>query len=94
MLYSLDQVQARYILSTSLKSKLVKFYKKTNRNIYVSFIYDTIYIAIEYPDGIFEPNLFQSMVKITPLLKYFEAIHLMLEIVENLKLDRKIWKSN
>ena len=92
--YSLDQVQARYILSTSLKSKLVKFYKKTNRNIYVSFIYDTIYIAIEYPDGIFEPNLFQSMVKITPLLKYFEAIHLMLEIVENLKLDRKIWKSN
>ena len=92
--YSEDQVQARYILSTSLMEKLVKFRQKANKNIYVSFIHDTIYIAVEYPDGIFEPNLFQNMVRFAPLRKYFQAIHLMLGIVEDLQLDRQIWQSN
>jgi hypothetical protein len=31
---------------------------------------------------------------ITPLREYFEAIHLMLGIVEDLNLDRRIWKSD
>ena len=92
--YSEDQVQARYILSTSLMEKLVQFRKKANKNIYVSFVDDTIYIAIEYPEGIFEPNLFKSMLKFAPLREYFEATQLMLGIVEDFKLDRQIWKSN
>ncbi len=83
--YSEDQVQARYILSASLMEKLVQFRKKANRNIYVSFVDDMIYVAVEYPEGIFEPNLFKSMLKFAPLREYFEAIQLMLGIIEDLK---------
>ena len=39
-----------------------------------------MYIAIEYPEAIFEPNLFRSVVKFAPLKSYFEAIQLILEI--------------
>ncbi|BAY81097.1 putative Galanin [Calothrix parasitica NIES-267] len=88
--YSQDQLQARKILSNSLITKLVGFCQEVNRNISISFIGNMIYIAIEYPEGIFEPNLFKSVVKFVPLRNYFEAIRLMLGIVEELKLDKYI----
>ncbi|GAA6617926.1 DUF3137 domain-containing protein [Scytonema sp. NUACC26] len=89
--YGDDQVEARYILSTNLMAKLVKFRQKAQKNIYVSFVENTIYIAIEYPEDIFEPKLFHSMFNFTPLKGYFENIQLMLGIVEDLNLNRYIW---
>ncbi|MBV6628006.1 MAG: DUF3137 domain-containing protein [Rivularia sp. (in: Bacteria)] len=83
--YSENQVQARKIVSNSLIEKLVRFRQKNNKNIYISFVGKMIYVAIEYPEGIFEPNLFRSMLRFTPLQKYFEAVQLMLRIVEELK---------
>lgn len=90
--YSEDQVNARYILSTNLMEKLVDFRHKAHKNIYVSFVEDTIYFAIEYPDGLFEANLYRSMLSFAPLREYFEAIQLMLGLVEELNLDRQIWE--
>jgi ABC-type long-subunit fatty acid transport system fused permease/ATPase subunit len=92
--YSEDQVNARYILSTNLMRQLVNFKKKVRKNFYISFVEDMIYIAIEYPDGLFEPNLYRSMLRFAPLREYFEAIQLILGLVEELNLDRQIWKAN
>ncbi|AFY57653.1 Protein of unknown function (DUF3137) [Rivularia sp. PCC 7116] len=82
--YSEDQIQARRILSNSLIEKLVRFHQKTNKNIYISFVGKMIYVAIEYPEGIFEPNLFRSILRFAPLRKYFEAIQLILRIIEEI----------
>ncbi|MEH1989337.1 MULTISPECIES: DUF3137 domain-containing protein [unclassified Nostoc] len=38
----------------------------------------------------FESNLFTSMLKFAPLREYFETLNLMLGIVEDLNLDRRI----
>jgi hypothetical protein len=92
--YSEDQVDARYILPTNLMEKLANFKKKVRTNVYISFVEDMIYIAVEYPNGLFEPNLYKSMLKFAPLREYFEAIQFMLELVEELNLDRQIWKSD
>ncbi len=83
--YSEEQLQVRKILSTNLIEKLLRFRKKNNKNIYLSFVDDMIYIAIKYPEGIFEPNLFKSILKFAPLTQYFEAIQLMLGIIEDLE---------
>ncbi len=83
--YSEDQLQARKILSVEFIEKLVRLRKKVNKNIYLSFVDDMIYIAIEYPEGIFEPNLFKSMLKFAPVRRYFEAVQFMLGIVEYFK---------
>ncbi|MEH2434457.1 MAG: DUF3137 domain-containing protein [Nostoc sp.] len=90
--YGDDQIEARYVLSTSLMDKIVSFRKKTNRNVYISFVDDMIYIAIEEPveNNIFEPNLFTNMLSFAPLREYFETLNLMLGIVEDLNLDRRI----
>ncbi|MEH1906155.1 MAG: DUF3137 domain-containing protein [Nostoc sp.] len=95
-LYGDDQVEARYVFSTNLIDKIVNFRKKINRNIYISFVDDMIYIAIEeaVENNIFEPNLFKSMLSFAPLREYFETLNLMLGIIEDLNLDRRIWKQD
>ncbi|MEH2441221.1 DUF3137 domain-containing protein [Nostoc sp.] len=92
--YGDDQIEARYVLSTSLIDKIVNFRKKTNRNIYISFVDDMIYIAIEeaIENNIFDPNLYKSVLSFAPLREYFETLNLMLGIVEDLNLDRGIWQ--
>ncbi|MEH2075098.1 MAG: DUF3137 domain-containing protein, partial [Nostoc sp.] len=90
--YSDDQIEVRYVLSTSLMDKIVNFRKKTNRNIYISFVDEMIYIAIEeaVENNILEPNLYKSVLSFAPLKEYFESLNLMLGIVEDLNLDRHI----
>jgi Protein of unknown function (DUF3137) len=89
--HSQDQVDARYILSTSLMETLVKFRKKVRKNVYISFVENMMYVAVEYPNGLFEPNLYKSMLSFAPLREYFEAMQLMLKLIEELNLNRHIW---
>lgn len=86
-----DQVEARFILSASLMEKIVNFRKKAGRKIYISFAESKIYVAIEYDEDIFEPRLFKTMLKFTPMREYYESLQLMLGIVEDLNLNRRIW---
>ncbi|MEH2403615.1 MAG: DUF3137 domain-containing protein [Nostoc sp.] len=41
-------------------------------------------------NNIFNPNLHKSMFSFAPLREYFESLNLMLGIVEDLNLDRRI----
>jgi Protein of unknown function (DUF3137) len=89
--YSTDQIEARYLLSTSLMQRLVDFTKKARRSLFVSFVDDKIYMAIQYDEDLFEPKLFKNMVDFTPVREYFETLQLMIGIVEELNLNRRIW---
>ncbi|MEH1811138.1 MAG: DUF3137 domain-containing protein [Nostoc sp.] len=40
--------------------------------------------------NLFEPNLFKTVLSFAPLREYFETLNLMLGIVEDLNLDRRI----
>ena len=91
LVYGSDQIEARYILSTSLMANLVKFRKKAKRNIYVSFVESKIYIAVECAEDLFEPRLFKTMFSFAPIREYFEILQLMIGVVEELNLNRRIW---
>jgi tetratricopeptide (TPR) repeat protein len=91
VVYSNDQVEARYILSTSLMERLVTFHKKLNRKIQISFVDSLIYMAITYEEDLFEPKIFSSMLDLAPLKEYFETLQLMLSIVDELNLNQRIW---
>ncbi len=91
VVYGDDQVEARYILSTSLMDKLVTFRRKADRAICISFVGQRIYIAIRYEEDLFEPKLYESMTSFDPIREYFELFQMMLSIVEDLKLNRRIW---
>ena len=91
--YSDNQIEARYILSTNLMFRLVQFNQKARRKVYLSFIDGFLYIALPYRHNLFEPKLFTSMTSFTPLKEYFLDLQLMIGIVEDLNLNRHIWKN-
>lgn len=82
---------SRYILSTNLMSRLVEFNKKAGRKVYLSFVDGFVYIAIPYRHNLFEPRLFKSMMSFIPLKEYFQDLQLMIGIVEDLNLNRRLW---
>lgn len=89
--YSTDEIEARYILTNSLMSRIVNFKEKANRKISLSFFGGQVYIAIQYYEHLFEPKLFSTLLDFQPLQKYFEDLELAIGIVDDLNLNTRIW---
>lgn len=91
VVYGDDQVEARYILSTSLMKRIVDFKKKSKKPIYVSFIGSKIFIAISYSKNLFEPRVFKTLLDFNPIREYYEDLQLAIGIVDDLNLNVRIW---
>lgn len=91
--YSDNQIEARYLLSTNLMHRLVKFTQKAKRKVYLSFIDGFLYIAIPYRQNLFEPKLLTNMTSFNPLKEYFWDLQMMIGIVNDLNLNRRIWQN-
>lgn len=91
VVYSSNQIEARYILSHSLMKKLLDFKHKSKHDIYISFIDTQIYIAIDYERDLFEPSLFHSLLDYKVAMDYVKTLHLAIGVVEELKLNQKLW---
>jgi len=91
VVYSNDQIEARYILTHSLMQKLLNYQKRSKHPIYVSFTSKNIHIAVEYNKDLFEPSVFHSLLKYKIAMEYVSTLHLAIGIVEELKLNQKLW---
>jgi len=91
VVYSTDQIEARYILSHSLMKKIILFHKKSEHPIYISFVGESLHMAIEYNKDLFEPSIFHSLLKYKIAMEYVKTLHLAIGIVEELKLNQKLW---
>ncbi len=91
VVYSGDQIEARYILSHSLMEKLLSFRNKSDHPIHVSFKANHIYMAISYNKDLFEPSIFRSLLEYKVAMEYVKTLHLAVGIVEELKLNQKLW---
>ena len=89
--YGDNQVEARYILSTSLMKRIVDFKKKSGRQIYLSFVGSRIYVAMAYSKNLFEPRVFKTLLDIRPAQEYFNDLELALGVVDDLNLNTRIW---
>jgi hypothetical protein len=91
VVYGTDQIEARYILSHSLMYKLLGFEKKSKHPLYISFVGHSIHIGIEYNKDLFEPAVFSSLLEYKIAMEYVQTLHLAIGIVEELKLNQKLW---
>ncbi|QHG91448.1 DUF3137 domain-containing protein [Sulfurimonas sp. CVO] len=91
VVYSTNQIEARYILSNSLMKKLLAFKQKSNHKIHISFIGSHIYMAISYKKDLFEPSIFHSLLDYKIAMEYVKTLHLAISVVEELKLNQKLW---
>ncbi|HIP19963.1 MAG TPA: DUF3137 domain-containing protein [Sulfurimonas sp.] len=91
VVYGTNQIEARYILSHTLMEKILDFKRRSNHPINLSFNGGKIYMAIEYNKDLFEPSVFHSLLKYKIAMEYVETLHLAIGIVEELKLNEKLW---
>lgn len=91
VVYGDDQIQSRYVLTTSLMKRILDFKKKSKKDIYLSFINGKIFIAISQPKNLFEPNFLKTLVNFTIIQEYFENFMLILGMVDDLNLNMRIW---
>ena len=91
VVYSNDQIEARYILSHTFMEKLLAFRRKSKHPLFVSFVRNHIHIAVEYNKDLFEPSVFHSLLKYKIAMEYVETLHLAIGIVQELKLNQKLW---
>ncbi|MBL0707504.1 MAG: DUF3137 domain-containing protein [Sulfurimonas sp.] len=91
VVYSDDQIEARYILSHSLMDSILTYKKLAGKNISISFVDSSIYIAIGFKQRLFEPKIYKNVTSFDEVEFYFEVLGLTADIVKHLNLDRKIW---
>lgn len=91
VVYSNDQVEARYILSHSLMKKLLEFKHKSKHPIHISFARNHLHIAVDYDKDLFEPAVFSSLLNYKVAMEYVQTLHLSIGIVQELKLNEKLW---
>ncbi len=89
--YGTDQVEARYILSSSMMDSLVHFRSKADTPVHLSFINSKVCVALPVNKNLFEPKIFSSGVQSACLRDYFRYLALVAGIVDDLNLNLRIW---
>ncbi len=93
--YSTDPIEARYILTPNMITRLIDFQKRTQAPIRVAFVASRVYVAIPTRHDHFEPpSLFassQEVVRPETLQQYFEELQFVVGIVDELNLNTRIW---
>ena len=91
VVYSTDQIEARYILTPTMMERLLDFKKKSGYPLYISFVDDSIHAVIGNNKNSFEATLFQSVLDYGVAFEYIQNLHLASAIISDLKLNAKLW---
>ncbi|MDY0116090.1 MAG: DUF3137 domain-containing protein [Sulfurimonadaceae bacterium] len=94
VVYATDQIEARYILSHTLMQKIVTLKQRAKHDVYLSFKNNHLYIAIAYGKDLFEPTLFSSLLDYKVAMEYIQVLHMTVGLVEELKLNQKLWSKH
>ncbi len=94
VVYADDEISSRYILTHSMMERILKYKQKTKRDIFLSFRNSKIFVAIAFNKDLFEPSPFARLNDFNTIKEYYESLALVLDIVEDLKLNRRIWSKD
>jgi len=91
VVYGNDPIEARYILTHSMMKRIVEFQKKISYPLFVSFVHNHIHIAIGTQKDLFEPSVFTSLLEYKQAMEYVNTLNNTIGLVEELKLNEKLW---
>lgn len=91
VVYGTDQIEARYILSHSMMERIVTFRKRVGHDISLSFVGGEMFVAVHYDKDTLEPAIYSSLLEYKIAREYIETLFFAMGIVEELKLNQKIW---
>lgn len=91
VVYTDDQVEARYILSTSMMRRMLALKERYQNNVAFAFMNSKVYIAITNKDDYFEPDYKKSLQEKSTIQYFYDELSCCLTIVEDLNLNTRIW---
>ncbi|MBD3807748.1 MAG: DUF3137 domain-containing protein [Epsilonproteobacteria bacterium] len=91
VVYGSDPIETNYILSHSVMQRILDFQKKISYPLFISFVHNYIHIAIDTKKDLFAPNIFKSLLDFNQTADYINSIRNMIMIVDELKLNEKLW---
>ena len=91
VVYGNDQVESRYILSTSLMQRILDFKRKTGSKIYLSFTGSNVFVAVPMNKNMFEPKYLSNIADFGPVFDYYRDLMFAAGIVDDLNLNTRIW---
>lgn len=91
VVYSTDQVEARYLLSPSLMERILSYGDRTGHQIYLSFVGSNLYVAISHTKNLFEPKLSVPVTDMKAIREFLDDLVLAVSLVEELNLNTRIW---
>lgn len=91
VVYSNDQIEARYILTPKMMEAIVSIKKQLQKEIYISFIESRVYIAISIGRDLFEPRVFKSGVKYSDIEHMYFYFNIISVVISEMNLNTRIW---
>ena len=89
--YGSDQVEARYILSTSMVGRILDLRAKWGNNIRLAFAGSMVFIAISHSADLLEPDLKTASHDKEQIVRFAYELEQCFSIVEDLNLNTRIW---
>ena len=88
-IYSDDQIEARYILTTSMMERMIKLSEIFSKIEY-NFFDNKVYININTKKNLFECNsFFRTLINYKRIKKSFDELYLIFSIIKIIKLNEK-----
>lgn len=91
VVYSTDQVTARYILTPSLMARITALDRRCNRRFSLSFLNSKMHAAFEIEEDMFEPDISSSLLEMWRYRDFYENINFFTGVVDELNLNLRIW---
>ena len=88
--YSDDQVEARYLLSTAFMQKLVETYKKVGP-ISVSFIEDEMHLAFKTGHDFFKLSTDENLSSPSTVKHFYDDLKFIFDLIDTFELNQKLW---
>ena len=92
--YSTDQVEGRYVFTPALMDRVKMLSQSWGQQVFMAFQGSRLYMALPVANGLFEPPMdkMENMDARDALKHVFRDMNQLIGIVEDLRLDRQIWK--
>lgn len=92
--YADDEIEARYILSSSLMMRLNWLKDKVGKyKVYISFVNEKMFVAIDYGywKNLFEVNIHKSLKKNKNVKVFYNQMLACVSMIDELNLNTRIW---
>jgi hypothetical protein len=89
--YSTDEIEARYVLSTALMRRLLTLRERFGKDVRIGFKESSIALAVPHREAFLEPSTKVSALETAQIEKMLTELQYFLELIEELDLNTRIW---